>query len=640
MDWIKTYILAGVMLYSVNIFAQINTISTEKKVAENDSITKLNEVRVKGVGFLKEKEIKGQKIVELTSRDIVRNSTNPTEVLRFNSPIAFRDYGNGGISTARFRGTSPTNTSVLWNGIPINNSGNGLTDFNALSINTIDEIKIVSGGASVLYGTGAIGGVVILKDKIIFEKHKDFQLFSQYGSFNTFSNFFKANLSEGKWGLKVSGSYNSSNNDYEYIDTRFKDENNNELKNENANYENYSFNTSFGYKFSNINKLYYFSSLYDGDRLFSAGIPNPSAGKERNQDFSLRNLLKWDVSFGKFNQTIKIGYLIQDYKYFNNRSFNQFSFANTKNIYVNYNLKYNISNKLQISYLLTANFSSIVTDKISEKNRRSIAMVGLLNYKPLKKTDILLSFSNEENTDFNVPVAVNIGIEQQIISSIKLKGNYSKNFRTPTFNELFWPVAGNKNLLPETSNQLELGIEAIWKGLNFQTSLFDIQIDDKILWLPTAGSILWKPKNVKNTRNSGVEMTLDYTFSIFRNHQIKIKTNYTYTLAKNLETDRRLPYAPLKFWNFNLDYNYKWFNIFIQGLQQSRSFTTEDMNEFFSINPVKVYNTGINIQVLKKEKHNIIVGGKINNITNSLYYFTNLRPNPGRNYSININYKF
>ena len=65
MDWIKTYILAGVMLYSVNIFAQINTISTEKKVAENDSITKLNEVRVKGVGFLKEKEIKGQKFEHL-----------------------------------------------------------------------------------------------------------------------------------------------------------------------------------------------------------------------------------------------------------------------------------------------------------------------------------------------------------------------------------------------------------------------------------------------------------------------------------------------------------------------------------------------------------------------------------------------
>jgi len=418
MNRITAYILVGVLLYGLQLNAQQKRLFIKKK----DTITSLNEVKIVGTKLSKEKEIKGQKIVELAEYAVIRNSTNPTETLRFNSPIALRDYGNGGISTARFRGTSPTNTAVLWNGIPINNSGNGLTDFNALSINTTDEIKIVSGGASVLYGTGAIGGVVLLKDAVNFTKHRDYQLFSRYGSFNTTSNFVKANLGESKWALKIGGSYNNSDNDYEYIDTRFKDENGNILKNENGSYKNYNINTSLGYKFSNVNKLYLFSTLYEGDRLFSAGIPNPSSGKERNQDFSQNNLLQWNTSFLKFNQVLKLAYLKQDYKYFNNKFFNQFSFAETTNTYLDYHLKYDLSDKIQISYLLNLNFSTIETNQISKKNRRSIAMVGLLNYQPFEKTDILLSFRNEENTDFNVPLA----IIQEILEYQPLMNNFGR----------------------------------------------------------------------------------------------------------------------------------------------------------------------------------------------------------------------
>lgn len=635
MNVIKTYISVGLMLYGFSIAAQ-----KEVSQKEIDSISTLREVTVFGKTADLSKEVKGQKVVKLPEYAVVRNSNNPTETLRFNSPIALRDFGNGGVSTARFRGTSPTNTSVLWNGIPINSSGNGLTDFNAIALNTSDEVKIVSGGASVLYGTGAIGGVVLLKDELKFTNHQDYQLFSRYGSFNTSSNFVKANLGADKWALKIGAGYNSSDNDYVYIDSRFVDEDGNELFNENGDYKNYNFDVSLGYKFSNANKIYFYSQVYESDRSFSAGIPNPSSGRERNQDFSQRNLLKWDTNFGKFNQTLKLAYLTQNYKYFNNRFINDFSFSESQNVIADYYLKYQLSNKIQLSYLLNANFSSIETNQITKKNRRAIAMVGLLNYKPFKKTAILLSARNEKNTDFKVPVALNFGVEHQILSHLKLKGNYSKNFRTPTFNEQFWPIVGNPNLLPEVSNQFEIGTHVQWKNLEVQASYFNIQIEDKIIWLPSSGSNLWKPSNVSNTSNVGFEVSASYALTLFKQHVVKANTNFTYTQATNEKTNNRLPFTPVGFWNFNIDYTFKRFNVFIQGLQQSRSFTTEDTINFLSIDPAEVYNTGVSITVLKKQKQQLVLGGQINNVTNSLYYFTNLRPNPGRNYSIHINYEF
>lgn len=635
MNVIKTYISVGLMFYGFNLAAQ-----KEVSQQEIDSINALREVTVFGKTADLSKEIKGQKVVKLPEYAVVRNSNNPTETLRFNSPIALRDFGNGGVSTARFRGTSPTNTSVLWNGIPINSSGNGLTDFNAIALNTSDEVKIVSGGASVLYGTGAIGGVVLLKDELKFTNHQDYQLFSRYGSFNTSSNFVKANLGADKWALKIGGGYNNSDNDYVYIDSRFVDEDGNELFNENGYYKNYNFDVSLGYKFSNTNKIYFYSQVYESDRSFSAGIPNPSSGRERNQDFTQRNLLKWDTNFGKFNQTLKLAYLTQDYKYFNNRFINDFSFSETQNVFADYHLKYQLSNKIQLSFLLNANFSSIKTNQITKKNRRAIAMVGLLNYQPFKRTAILLSARNEENTDFKVPVALNFGVEHQVLSYLKLKGNYSKNFRTPTFNEQFWPIVGNPNLLPEVSNQFEIGTHVQWQNLEIQASYFNIQIEDKIIWLPSSASNLWKPSNVSNTNNIGFELSASYALTLFKQHVVKANTNFTYTQATNEETNNRLPFTPVSFWNFNIDYTFKRFNVFVQGLQQSRSFTTEDTIDFLSIDPAEVYNTGVNITVLKKQKQQLVIGGQINNVTHSLYYFTNLRPNPGRNYSIHINYKF
>ena len=614
-------------------------IITHTVLSQNDSLRNILKEVIVVTKKEKEKKVIGQKKIEIGTIQIIKNPINFTNLLRFNSPISFRDYGNGGVSTARFRGTSASNTAVLWNGISINAMGSGQTDFNSLSASISDEIVVNSGGGSVDYGSGAIGGTVHLNDNLSFKKHKDFNLFSSYGSFNTTSNFFKAHVGTGKLAVKFAATLNYSDNDYTFIDSRYKNNDGSFLKNENGVYKNYGVNFSVGYRISNKNKLYFYTTGYYGDRLFSDGLPNPAAGSERNEDFNQRNLLKWTASFSDFTQTVNIAYLTQEYRYYDDKDAADFVFGKSKNYNFNYNLKYRFSNYLKLSTSLIYDENRGANNDILSKSRTFFAALAKVTYKPTNKLTTAINFRKESNSDFEVPLLVSLAAEQEITNNFVLKTNISTNYRVPTFNELYWPIVGNLDLIPEESVQGELGATFKRENIEITSSLFYIQLKNKILWLPTVFSNSWRPRNVGDVTHSGIETAIKLSKKM-NEHSFNFSSNYTFTLAKNKETDTFLPYAPKHLLNFNLEYEYKKISFFIQHLYQSKVYTNEINIDFYSLNSLNVTNFGADFKIFQHKNNNIKIGFKVDNICNNVYYFSNLRPMPGRNYNININYKF
>jgi outer membrane receptor protein involved in Fe transport len=78
--------------------------------------------------------------------------------------------GNGGQGNVRLRGLGATSTLVLLDGrrlIPAN--GNGVVDVNVIPPSLIESVEVVTGGASAVYGSDAIAGVVNFKLKNKFE---------------------------------------------------------------------------------------------------------------------------------------------------------------------------------------------------------------------------------------------------------------------------------------------------------------------------------------------------------------------------------------------------------------------------------------------------------------------------------------
>src|SRR5687767_8171628 len=72
------------------------------------------------------------------------------------------DRNNNGNSSANLRGLGPNSTLVLLNGRRISNHGakGNAVDLNSIPLAAIERVEILKDGASAIYGTDAIGGVI------------------------------------------------------------------------------------------------------------------------------------------------------------------------------------------------------------------------------------------------------------------------------------------------------------------------------------------------------------------------------------------------------------------------------------------------------------------------------------------------
>ena len=184
--------------------------------AQNDSINKLKEVIVSDRTLYSGN--KSQSIQVLNDSVINKNKTSLSSLLNYNSVLYFKEYGRGMLSTVSFRGTTASQTAVIWNGINVNSQLNGSADFNTFTAPDFNTISIKAGGGSVSYGSGAIGGTIHLNNNLVFKDKFENELRLDYGSFNTIGVNYKMNLSNKKWSTQVGFSRNSSDNDYVYQD--------------------------------------------------------------------------------------------------------------------------------------------------------------------------------------------------------------------------------------------------------------------------------------------------------------------------------------------------------------------------------------------------------------------------------------
>ncbi len=108
--------------------------------AQNDSINKLEEILLKGNFSSKLSE--GYFIVTISDSILKSTYQSLGSLLQNNSNLYFKQNGYGMVSSISLRGTGAARTGVYWNGIPINSSLNGQTDFNTLFANGLTMLSL------------------------------------------------------------------------------------------------------------------------------------------------------------------------------------------------------------------------------------------------------------------------------------------------------------------------------------------------------------------------------------------------------------------------------------------------------------------------------------------------------------------
>ena len=83
-----------------------------------------------------------------------------SEILTQHSTLFIKSYGRATESTAEFRGTSPSHTQVLWNGMKINSPMIGTVDFSTIPSYFVDNARLLHGASSLTITGGGLGGAV------------------------------------------------------------------------------------------------------------------------------------------------------------------------------------------------------------------------------------------------------------------------------------------------------------------------------------------------------------------------------------------------------------------------------------------------------------------------------------------------
>ena len=103
-------------------------------------------------------------------------------------------------------------------------------------------------------------------------------------------------------------------------------------------------------------------------------------------------------------------------------------------------------------------------------------------------------------------VAPQLGLNADLGGPWRLKASAARAFRMPTLNDRYWMPGGNPDLRPEAAWSADAG--AVWGrgAAQVEATAFATTARDQIVWAPTAGGF-WAPENVARTRSLGLEVS-------------------------------------------------------------------------------------------------------------------------------------
>jgi len=153
-------------------------------------------------------------VTVITAADIERSSAqNIVDLLSAEGGLVQRGVlGNEKKANVDIRGmgeTSVSNVLVLVDGVRLNPPDMAGPDFSTLSLDQVERIEILRGAGSVLYGDGAVGGVINIMTKPVGGK-PEASVKAEAGTYQTYAATGSARRSFGALHLSAIGNYSDS----------------------------------------------------------------------------------------------------------------------------------------------------------------------------------------------------------------------------------------------------------------------------------------------------------------------------------------------------------------------------------------------------------------------------------------------
>lgn len=562
--------------------------------AEAQDITELDDVTVTARRPMTEIGI--QK-TPLDSTALKQNiALSLADILTTNSSIFVKSSGRASLSTIAFRGTSPSHTTVVWNGLPVNSPMLGMTDFSTIPAYLIDSASLLHGSSSLSQEGGGLGGAISLSSTPDSRKGLHAQYVQGIGSYKTFDEFLRLSYGNTRWHFSTRALYSSSANDYSYI---------NRDKKLNIYDEDHQIIGQYHPKEKNrlgaFRDLHILQEIYrhigSHDRIglnvwnsvsnreipmLSTDYSNAAGIENRQRENTLRAVADWRHGAPLYNLTVRAGYIHTWMAYDYAREtqtglWSQLTRSRSKTDTFSESADFNwwpldrwlfsVSLKAIHNHVSSTDHNGTPATPPTGYSRGRMELSGTITARWQPADGVGLSALIREESHgrkVSAPIPAIFADWRCYYSRIAktdmeltVKASGSRNYRVPTLNDLYFMPGGNPDLKSERGVQYDCGLELKSKcegvfDAAFAATWFDSHISNWIIWLPTFKGF-FSPANVKSVHAYGIELKADASLTAGNGWKFNFGASYSWTPSINegepLSTadgsmGKQLPYVP------------------------------------------------------------------------------------------------
>ena len=550
------------------LVAQEQETKDKKKVAWTSS---LPEFMVVAERPMKEIGMQKTKIKEPALHENIALSM--ADVLTQNSTLFIKQYGRATLSTASFRGTSPSHTQVTWNGLKLNSPMIGMVDFSMIPSYFIDDAALYHGTSSVNVSGGGLGGAISLGTKPAQLDGFQMKYVQGVGSFNTFDEFLHLGYGSQKWQLSTRAVLSSSDNDYKYTNYNKKKNIYNKEGDIVGQYYPKERNKSGDFRdFHLLQEAYYNTGKGDrfgltawyinsrrGVPMLSVDYKDDAEYVNRQREQTLRSAISWNRVREQFKLGATGGYTYTNMGYDYSRDLGNQTMINmihsrsrVHSFTGSFDAEYYLGNK----WLFTAN-TSLQNHWVRSEDKSVMSQEGnhvkigydkarlewnttvSAKWKPTDRLGLSATLRQEMYGSNWAPIIPAFFADYLLSKrgNIVAKASVSKNYRFPSLNDLYFQPGGNPDLKKEEGLTYDAGISFGWAkekaySMTGELTWFDSYINDWIVWLPTFKGF-WTPQNVKKVHAYGIELKGGADVILPRGVILGLDGNFSWTPSIN-----------------------------------------------------------------------------------------------------------
>jgi len=540
-------------------------------------------------------------------------------VLRNVPGVDVAQSGSRGATTSVFiRGSNSDQVLVLMDGVEVNSTTLGSFDFAHLATDNIERIEVVRGAGGSLYGSKAVGGVI----NIITKKGS--------GPLHATLSAEGGNGTTHREVAAISGSTGGLN--YSLSSTYLRTTGFNKV---NDDYRNAAVSARFDYELMKDGSLSAIFNMTDSklglvNNNVSSNILDPNA-RENDQRFTGQLAWRHKV-LPQWDYRLSLG-ITQAHERFSDPDpiifgvcGDPFTFALPSRTLIkprilapqfqtNYRfdpghqVTFGVDLDLRSAELTSTDGCNAVTSFDKSQNNQAVYLQDQL--KLFDERLILVGgVRYDNNQDFGPEWSPSFSTAYLLKETgTKFKAGYAEGFRAPTFNDLFFPGFGNPGLRPETTWEINAGVEQrLWRDrLQVEVIYFHREARDLIVFRGL------RPENVGQVIFDGAELILRAKLG----YGFAFNGNYTYVNFSD-----RLVRRPKHKGNVTLSYQEGPFHASLNSHITGRrldvdavTFATVDKGGFARFDLVSSYALPLRLPGVKQ----VSVIGKIENLFDKKY---------------------